>query len=211
MRDPADLAVRCADSPGVRTPMVPPPGEGPASPLAWAPGGPRADAAADRLSDLLTRSHYRMFPPHLYPPVTADPTVLRATVTSPVGAGPTRQEALAWVCPAGRAFTIQEAHVRAATGFVPAAVGFRVTRNERVVFDGTEHEHRNPDGSTTTLPPLLPITAGEPVAFISLPWSTTILAGERLVVELVTAATAALTLTAQVQLRGYTYPLELLP
>jgi hypothetical protein len=152
-----------------------------------------------------------MFPPHLYPPVTADPTVLRATVASPVGAGTTRHEALVWTCPAGRAFTIQEAHVRVATGFVPAAVGFRVTRNERVLFDGSEHPHRNPDGSTTVLPPLLPITAGEPVAFISLPWSTTILAGERLVVELVTVATAALTLTAQVQLRGYAYPLELLP
>jgi hypothetical protein len=60
-------------------------------------------------------------------------------------------------------------------------------------------------------PPLLPVTAAEPVAFISLPWNTTILAGERLVVDLFATTSAALTLTAHVQLRGYTYPMELIP
>ena len=116
-----------------------------------------------------------------------------------------------WVCPQGRAFTIQEAHLRGATGFVAADIGFKVTRQQRVLFDGTPHTTLNPDTSQVTHPLLLPIAASEPVAFISLPWATTILAGERIELELVIAATAALTATVEAQLRGYMYPMELLP
>jgi hypothetical protein len=214
--DPAEFAMRCLD-----TSVAPPtsqsvrcPGDDLGTQRARPAGeAPRQapDAGADRFSDLLTRAHYRMFPPHLYPPLKAEPQVLRANLGVGIGIGTTRAETLAWVCPAGRAFTIQEAHVRAATGFVAAAVGFKVMRNNLVIFDGSEHTTLNPDQTQTLHPPLLPVTAAEPVAFISLPWNTTILAGERLVVDLFATAAAALTLTAHVQLRGYTYPMELIP
>ena len=214
--DPADFALRCIDSPATAPAGMdlPCPGDRPGSARVQpASPAPRQapDPGADRFSDLLTRAHYRMFPPHLYPPLKAEPLVLRATTAAGIPVGTTRAQALAWVCPQGRAFTIQEAHVRAATGFVAAEVGFKVTRNDKVIFDGSEHTNLNPDGSTTAHPVLLPIAASEPVAFISLPWNTTILVGERLVVELIAKTAAALTLTAHVQLRGYTYPLELIP
>ena len=212
--DPAELALRCLDTPlaaATRTPC-PSPEAGLARAMPARPM-PRhePDPGAERFSDLLSRAHYRMFPPHLYPPLKAEPLVLRATHSAALAVGTTRTQALAWICPQGRAFTIQEAHVRAATGFVPAEVGFQVTRNDQMIFDGAEHSQLNPDGSSTQHPVLLPIAASEPVSFISLPWNTTILAGERLVVEVIAKTAAALSLTAHVQLRGYTYPLELIP
>ena len=214
--DPAEFALRCLNAPAAVPSRIALPcaGDGLGAQRARiAPEAPRQapDAGADRFSDLLSRAHYRMFPPHLYPPLKAEPQVLRATQAAAIAAGTTRVQALAWVCPQGRAFTIQEAHVRAATGFVAAEVGFKVTRNDQVIFDGSEHTNLSPDGTSTLHPVLLPVSASEPVAFVSLPWNTTILAGERLVVELIAKNAAALTLTAHVQLRGYTYPLELIP
>jgi hypothetical protein len=214
--DPADFALRCLDTPATAPTALAPPCDGTGLGLQRvqpAPPMPRQgpDAGGDRFSELLTRAHYRMFPPHLYPPLKAEPQVIRATRIAAAPVGTTRTALLTWVCPPGRAFTAQEAHLRAATGGVAAEVGFLVTRNDQVLFDGTEHTIRNVDESLTTLPVLLPIAAAEPVAFISLPWNTTVLAGERLVVAFVTKTAAALNLTAQVQVRGYTYPMELIP
>ena len=215
--DAADFILRCIDSPATAPTALALPcdaaGDHGAQRTRPAPPMPRQDpdAGADRFSDLLTRAHYRMFPPHLYPPLKAEPQVLRGTRIAAVPVGMTRTTVLTWTCPQGRALTIQEAHVRAGTGFVAADIGFTVMRNEAVLFDGSEHTTKNPDGSNTIHPPLLTIAAAEPVAFVSLPWNTTVLAGERIVVAIVTKTAAALNLTAQVHLRGYAYPMELIP
>jgi hypothetical protein len=221
--DPADRLGACLDTPIVDPGRLPVPQGWPLpnstarrfdfdqavpSPAAPAPGG---DPEAARFADLLKQAHYRMFPPHLYPPLLSEPYILRAQMRAAyTGTGRLSERVLAWACPSGRAFAIQEAHLRAATGYVVTRVGFRLFRNSSLLFDGDELRTRNPDGSESVQPEVLSVSNNEPAAIMTTPFTCHVLPGDRLTIDITGTRTANVTLTASLQLRGYLYPTELL-
>lgn len=150
-----------------------------------------------------------MFPPHLFPPVLSQPYILRAGATAALtGSTPWKAHVLDWVVPKGQAFTVQEAHLCVSTGFVAAEAGFIVTRGNGVFFDGSRLKTKHPDGSESIQPPIGPITATEPAALFTTPWTATFQGGDKLGIDLTCEHAGALILTLALHLRGYLYPTE---
>lgn len=224
MRDPADdLIARCAESP-LASPVAPPEpwarpntvarrfGFDAQEPRRFEPGTAADAERARRLqefNDLLGAAYQRMFPPHLYPPLRSEPYMLRANLGATLpGAGTTTTRILDHVQPDGSAFTVQECHLRANAGGAACQVGFIVTRGEARLFSGDELRTRNPDGSHSVQPPILPIAATDGTVWITSPFTVTVLPGERIGIAVSCVRTGPVTLTLHLQLRGYRYPSE---
>jgi hypothetical protein len=158
----ADLVDRCSrgDTTPLNTPQ-PVPGPAPTSPGLANAGREWADALADQCGDAAwcRKVQRGLFPPHLFPPRSAQPFYLRArfacnwggnpTVTFPAGLWSKR--ILDWYVPRGQCFTTRLAYCDVLGDRSEVCVGFRVFRNDKLWFDGDSIETNHGNGVTSKM------------------------------------------------------------
>ena len=169
-----------------------------------------------------------LFPPHLFPPLTAQPFYLRArfacnwpgeeTITFPVGLWTRR--ILDWYVPKGHHYTTRLAYFDVCGNYSEVCLGFRVYRNDKLWFDGDTIETDHGNGVVSKL-----IRMGHIGTFYSrdsiqdpsdssniIDFPSTFDPGEKISVDVIkhTGVTNA-KISANLRLTGYLYPQEIVP
>jgi hypothetical protein len=222
MRSPFDIAelvTRCAEAPLA---LAQSPQSEPAFPPAT-PGlrqsfddfaGARGAAAAASEAE-----HRRRFPPHLYPPESAQPFVLRtyAAFNIPTGVvnvvGTQVIPSLTWYVPRGQRYTTTRLHCDITTPYTAPRVGCRISRDNREWFMGGPFDIRYRNGVTTHFPAVGQVGINYATDFVGdggdahfeCHFPSTFLPGERIDLELVLQDTHFDCFLIAIRVEGYLY------
>ena len=228
----ADMIERCSRGETATPATSPQPNTGPAPTsrgLAEA-GATLADALADRCGDpqWCQRLQRCLHPPHLFPPLTAQPFYLRArfacnwpgeeSLTFPAGLWTRR--VLDWYVPKGHRYTTRLAYFDVCGNYSEVCFGFRLYRNDKLWFDGDTIETNHGNGVTSKL-----IRMGHIGTFYSrdsiqdpsdssnvIDFPSTFDPGEKISVEMTkNSGNTTAQISANLRLTGYLYPQELAP
>lgn len=146
--DITEMIARCSTS-DVATPStscLPEPG--------GQPDPPGLDSAGNTDNEWCKRMQRCLHPAHLFPPLSAQPFLLRArfacnwadeeSITFPVGLWTRR--ILDWYVPRGQRYTTKRAYADVVGNFSEVCLGFRVYRNDKLWFDGDNIETNHGNG-----------------------------------------------------------------
>lgn len=230
--DLADLITRCSrgETAVPATTPQPAPGPRPTSPGLEDAGATLADALAGHAANLRwCRQLQRcLHPPHLFPPLNAQPFYLRArfacnwpgeeSLTFPLGLWTRR--VLDWYVPKGHHYTTRLAYFDVCGNYSEVCFGFRLYRNDKLWFDGDTIETNHGNGVTSKL-----IRMGHIGTFHNrdsiqdpsdsaniIDFPSTFDPGEKISVEMTkNSGNTTAQISANLRLTGYLYPQELAP
>jgi hypothetical protein len=166
-----------------------------------------------------------IFPPHLFPPASAQPFYLRVfyhanwdgsdDITFPLGQYATR--VLDWFVPRGHCYTTRTAFIDIVGNVSEVCAGFRVYRNDRLWFDGDEIVTDHGNGITSKLARLghtgtylnrSSLTATSDSSH-TIDFPSTFLPGEKISIDFTKfSGDTKRKIAANIRIAGYLYPQE---